>query len=92
SVGFAASAVAVEELPLSAAVIMLALKFPLASLATMAETVLADVAVVLALDNVPVTSDARLILEALKTPLESLAGPVPVALFNDFPVVKLNRA
>lgn len=48
-----ASAVAVLALPVKAAVMMLAMKLPLASLATMALAVLALVAVVAELDTLP---------------------------------------
>ncbi len=55
---FAARAVDVEALPVSAAVIVPAAKLPDPSRATMADAVLSAVAVVLLFANVPVTSDA----------------------------------
>jgi hypothetical protein len=54
----AASAVDVEALPVSAAVIVPAAKLPDPSRATMADAVLSAVAVVLLFASVPVTSDA----------------------------------
>jgi hypothetical protein len=63
SVGFAARAEAVEALPVSAAVIVEAVKFPEASRATIALAVFAGSAVVLALGRMPVTLAVRSIVE-----------------------------
>lgn len=72
SVGFAANAVEVEALPVRAAVIVPAEKFPLESLATIADTVLAEAAVVFALGRTPETSAVRLTAEHVRFPLASI--------------------